>query len=99
MSLDQRQRQHNFAAWKAGRGDEEFAAQNDELLWNLWCSARTLAIDECINTVNARVHSLFAANRTYDSAEAMRCAGALRQLKLQQGARVALTCLLGALHS
>src|ERR1700688_3437095 len=40
----------------AGRSDGEPAAENDELLWNLWCSARVLAIDECINTVNARVH-------------------------------------------
>jgi hypothetical protein len=82
MSLDQRQRQHNFAAWKAERSDREPSAQNDELLWDLWCSARMLAIDECINTLNARVHSLFAENRIHDSAEAMRCAGALRQLKL-----------------
>jgi hypothetical protein len=43
------------------------------------------AIDECINNVNARVHSLFADNRIHDSAEAMRCAGALRQLKLYKG--------------
>jgi hypothetical protein len=56
----------------AGRSDGEPVAQNDELLWNLWCSARVLAIDECIDTVNARVHSLFADNRIHDSADAMR---------------------------
>jgi hypothetical protein len=55
---------------------------NDDILWELWSSARTTAIDECIATVNARVNSLFSDNRIHDSAEAMRCAGALRQLKL-----------------
>src|ERR1700680_1669727 len=45
----------------AGRSDGEPAAENDELLWNLWCSARVLAIDESINTVNAKDHLEFTS--------------------------------------
>jgi hypothetical protein len=82
MSLDKKQRRREFETWKAERKGHCVSAPNDELLWDLWSSARVAAIDECIDTVNARVNSLFSDNRIHDSAEAMRCAGALRQLKL-----------------
>jgi len=82
MSLDEKQRRREFETWKAERKGHCASALNDESLWDLWSSPRATAIDECIDTVNARVNSLFSDNRIHDSAEAMRCAGVLRQLKL-----------------
>ncbi|CAN7599478.1 hypothetical protein LJR029_002367 [Caballeronia sp. LjRoot29] len=48
-----------------------------------WNAARIAAIDECMAAIERRMKDLFTDSRVHDSAEAMRCLGLLRQIKME----------------
>jgi hypothetical protein len=49
-----------------------------------WYAARVAAIDQCMAAIEPRMKDLFIDSRVHDSAEAMRCLGLLRQIKMER---------------